>query len=280
MIQDIDPTAIDTSYKDMRPKADSPVLLYRDKKLLLKKDVKTGEPVPFVVQDWLDRGYELKDVSSRYLFSVHGKAYFWLDEKVADIEYVAIGRRELWRYGAAEERWAYVLGMQLAEWYDSMRYCPRCAHKLLHAPKSRELVCENCTSIYYPRLNPAVIVAICAGNYILVTQYTRKQFKHSALVAGYVELGETIESACRREAKEEVGLELLDLRYVASQPWPFSSSLLSGFVAYIDEKVEPVLCDGELREAFWVHRSEAHKWVDGTETLTHTLIDMFSKGEI
>jgi NAD+ diphosphatase len=94
--------------------------------------------------------------------------------------------------------------------------------------------CTECHNIVYPRISPAVIVAVMDGNRILMTKYAGRVFKKYALIAGYAEIGETLEETVRREVMEEVGLKVKNIRYYKSQPWAFDDSLLSGFFCELD----------------------------------------------
>jgi NAD+ diphosphatase len=104
-----------------------------------------------------------------------------------------------------------------------------------------------------------VIIAIVDGDRILLTRYSRGCYRRHSLVAGFVEIGETLEDAVRREVMEEVGLHVKDIRYCESQPWPFSSSLIAGFFADVDgDPTVHLNTDGqdELAEGVWVSRDE------------------------
>ena len=119
--------------------------------------------------------------------------------------------------------------------------------------------CPKCGHTYYPRNSPVVIIAIVDGDRILLTRYNRGGYRRHSLVAGFVEIGETLEDAVRREVMEEVGLRVKNIRYCESQPWPFSSSLIAGFFADVDgDPTVHLNTDGqdELAEGVWVSRDE------------------------
>ena len=103
---------------------------------------------------------------------------------------------------------------------------------------------------------PAVIVAITSGDKILLAQNLRSKYKHHALIAGYVEVGETLEHAVHREVKEETGLDISELRYLGDQPWGISGSHMFAFHATADPNQPIHIQESELTEARWFDRSE------------------------
>jgi NAD+ diphosphatase len=143
--------------------------------------------------------------------------------------------------------------VQLVEWARTSRYCGRCGTPTEMAPGERAVRCPNCGLLAYPRLAPAVIVLIRRGDEVLLARNGRFGRRMFSTVAGFVEPGETLEDAVRREVLEEVGVELGDVRYVGSQPWPFPHSLMLGFDA--DWASGDIRVDGEeIVEAAWFGR--------------------------
>ncbi len=140
------------------------------------------------------------------------------------------------------------------------------------------LFCPDCGNMVYPKISPCIIVAITDGNRILLTKYACRTYSHYALVAGFCEIGESLEETVRREVREEVGLEVENIRYWKSQPWAFSDTLLSGFYCDVAGDPTPHLVDGELREATWFDREEIPVQDDGV-SLTRALIAAFQRGE-
>ena len=120
-------------------------------------------------------------------------------------------------------------------------------------PLERALGCESCGQVTYPTVSPAVSVAITQGDRLLMARNARGAFHHFSLIAGYVEPGESLEDTVHREVMEEVGLRVKNLRYVGSQPWGLSQSLMVGFHAGWGGGSPQ---ESELAEARWFHRSE------------------------
>ena len=108
----------------------------------------------------------------------------------------------------------------------------------------------------FPRINPAVIGLITLAGTERILLGKNVNHPHYSLIAGYVDLGETLEAAMQREAQEETGRTIYDLRYQRSQPWPYSGSIMVGFTATTDDEHPTMPTDGELSETRWVTRDE------------------------
>jgi NAD+ diphosphatase len=122
--------------------------------------------------------------------------------------------------------------VQLLEWYRNHRFCSKCGHATFQHPSQYVMCCPSCGYNQYPRVNPCVITIITRGeNEILLAKNARNKSQMYSLIAGFVEVGETLEEAVRRETLEEVGLQIRNIQYLASQPWPFPSNLMMAFKA-------------------------------------------------
>jgi len=122
--------------------------------------------------------------------------------------------------------------VQLLEWRSNHKFCSHCGHETEVHPLEYAMICPTCRYRQYPRVQPCVITIITRGeDEILLAQSVRNKGKMYGLIAGFVEVGETLEDAVRRETLEEVGLHLKNIRYLASQPWPFPSNLMLAFHA-------------------------------------------------
>ena len=141
-------------------------------------------------------------------------------------------------------------------WYRDNRFCGRCGTPFEQAADERALACPACGNVAYPRISPAIIVAVTSGDCVLMTRYAQGPYRQRALVAGFVEVGETAEHAVAREVREECGLSVKNVRYFGSQPWGLSGSLMLGYFAELDGPPEPTLADGELSWAGWVDRRD------------------------
>lgn len=163
-------------------------------------------------------------------------------------------------------------------WYGRNRFCGRCAYPLVPDASERALRCERCGLVIYPAIAPAVIVAITRGDSILLARSVRSTFRHHSLISGYVEVGETLEHAVRREVMEEVGLRLGPLRYLGDQPWGVSGSQMFAFQAEaLDGDIR--LQESELSEAGWFRRDELEPQ-GHTVSIALELIERFRTGTL
>ena len=119
----------------------------------------------------------------------------------------------------------------LTAWDRDHRHCGRCGVATERAADERFRRCPACAHTAYPRLSPAVIVLIERDGRCLLARNARTRMPFFSTLAGFVEVGETLEQCVAREVREEAGIELADIRYFGSQPWPFSGSLMIGFTA-------------------------------------------------
>ena len=141
------------------------------------------------------------------------------------------------------------------DWYISHRFCGRCGSKTQLDEKDMMLKCPNCGQVHYPRIAPAIIVAIRNGDKLLMAKHSYHDNIRYALIAGFVEPGETIEEAVHREVLEEVGVKVKNLKYERSQSWPFPNSLMLGFTAEYDSG--EIKVDGdEILKAKWFKKDE------------------------
>lgn len=147
-----------------------------------------------------------------------------------------------------------VKAYQLVYWDNRHQFCGACASKLQKTSNKCEKSCPNCHENYYPILSPAVIVLIRKGEEILLARSSHFPPGIHALIAGFIEPGETAEACIHREIFEEVGLKVTNLQYFGSQSWPTPSSLMLGFTADYSEG-EISLNDGEIETAGWFSKS-------------------------
>ena len=140
------------------------------------------------------------------------------------------------------------------------------------------MYCPACGQREYPKLNPAVIVAVTEGDKLLLTKYAGRAYTKYALIAGYTEIGETVEETVQREVMEEVGLKVKNIRYYKSQPWSFTDTLLMGFFVEVDGDDTIRLDENELQVAKWCSREEIPE-NDGI-SLTREMMEVFKNGKV
>ncbi|SHI17597.1 NAD+ diphosphatase [Sporobacter termitidis DSM 10068] len=275
MFQDIEPRVFRNEYTPKVPSGEDYIAFSRKGMLLMEEDGGGALTLPRCSQAAELFPEESKDPV--YLFSVDGTSFF-----LAAREAPETGR---FRYQSAfvfrelEPGWLAFAGAtaaHLALWYDTHRYCGRCTTPTIHKKNERAVVCPHCGNTEYPKISPVVIVAITDGDRLLLTKYAAG-YNRYALVAGFAEIGETLEGTVRREVMEEVGLRVKNIRYYKSQPWAFSCSLLSGFFCEVDGSTQVRVDQNELSDAVWFDRKDIPPG-DSTLSLTWTMVEAFRSG--
>jgi NAD+ diphosphatase len=155
-------------------------------------------------------------------------------------------------FASLEEELLWVAGRanHLVYWQQTHLFCGACGHPTEDKANERAKFCPQCGLINYPRLSPAVIVAVLDGNRILLARNKRARIPFYSVLAGFVEPSETLEQCVAREVKEEVGITVTNIRYFGSQPWPFPNSLMIGFTAdYVGGEIS--IDPAEITDAGW-----------------------------
>ncbi|BEQ16710.1 NAD(+) diphosphatase [Desulfoferula mesophila] len=160
---------------------------------------------------------------------------------------------------------------QILAWERRNRFCGVCASPMIDDPKERARRCPRCGLVAYPRVSPAVIMAVQREGKVLLGRSPRFAPGRMSVLAGFVEPGETLEQTVAREIKEEVGIAVTDIRYFASQPWPFPDSLMVGFTCqWVAGEIE---VDGEeIVEAGWYGLEDLPR-IPPRSTIARRLID-------
>ena len=278
MIQDIQPHHYDNQYRQIPPDSGSAALYYGDHSVLLKR---TAAGIEFPRFRDLERLNEEIYEDSIYLFTIDEERYYLVQEISREpLSEFTMENTEIFR--TAEPRYrsfAGITGYQLHNWYRNHKYCGRCGSLMERDGRERMLRCGECGNMEYPKICQAVIIGLTDGNRILMSKYAGRSYKKYALLAGFTEIGETVEETVAREVKEEVGLKVKNIRYYKSQPWSFSDTLLMGFYCDLDGDGTVTLDREELALAEWFEREEIPD-VTSTESLTNEMIMRFKNGEI
>ena len=164
---------------------------------------------------------------------------------------------------------------QVTTWSRDHLHCPRCATALSHHQQDLAKQCEACGLTQYPRLSPCIITLVIRGEYCLLAQGVRFTEPRYSTLAGFIEAGESAEDALAREVREEVGVEVANIRYHCSQSWPFPHSFMLGFFAdYLSGDIVPE--PSEIVDARWFHYSELKNTpIPPGFTISRQLIDAF-----
>lgn len=278
MIQEIAPHRFRNEFSVKTPSPDSYFFYFQDGLILL--DHTNLLKIPTFSQLTGDIGAMAGHCD--YLFSIDSREYFLVDESAVPL----MEEKDLVFYPTSiirdlEPMWvsfAAANGAELHRFYQNNQFCGRCGTPTVKSRKERSLVCPSCGNTIYPKIAPAVIVAVTDGDKLLLTKYAGREYTRYALVAGYTEFGETLEETVRREVMEEVGLKVKNIRYYKNQPWAFSDSMLVGFFAELDGSPQIRLDETELSTAVWMKRED----IPGDYTnvsLTHEMILLFKNGQ-
>jgi NAD+ diphosphatase len=151
---------------------------------------------------------------------------------------------------------AYAVG--IVGWHRVTRFCGRSGHATVVEQAGHRRRCPGCGLLHFPRIDPVVTMLVTAGERCLLSRRHGAPERRWSALSGFMEPGETPEQAVVREAREETGIEVVSVRYVASQPWPFPAALMIGFWAFADPGDATVLTPEpeELVDARWFERDE------------------------
>jgi NAD+ diphosphatase len=242
--------------------------VFRRHDLLLREDG-LGLPEESVVAAF---GVDPKDMHPVGLWN---DAYYrttWVPaDAAAPPGYVFKGMRAL--FGAHDEAQLAIAGraFQIAEWARTHRFCGTCGLPMTLTPGERAMRCA-CGHTAYPRISPAMMVLVKRGDAILLARNFAAPPGRMSALAGFLEAGESVEEAIHREVKEEVGIEVKDLRYFASQPWAFPHSLMLAFTAeYAGGELRPDTT--EIVEAKWFGPGDPLPQLSPHQSISRALID-------
>jgi NAD+ diphosphatase len=278
MIQDIEPRIFYNSFENKRAVQQDLFLSYDGDAVLVREEKEKLWYPSFA--DFEIRYPNLMD-HAQFLFSIDDINYFLVAEKGLD-------SAEGWTYVSASRfrtepkywrSFAGAVGWQLNRWYENHRFCSKCGKQMKRSEKERMLYCESCGFQAYPTISPCVIVAVYDGDRLLMTKYAGRAYTNYALIAGFVEIGESLEQAVHREVKEEVGLRVKNVKYYKSQPWPFTDTILAGFFAELDGDDTISLQEDELSLGVWLERKDIPP-AERSISLTGEMQEAFRTGTV
>lgn len=204
------------------------------------------------IDDFLFSELSLTEISRHFLGELNGSPCFVIEVQQDHVPagYEWSGLRAL--LGDVDDNVFELLGraLQVVTWHNEHRYCGRCGAKTKTHDTDRARICTRCELSFYPRLSPCVIVLVSREDECILGRSPRFPEGVYSTLAGFIEPGETVETALMREIKEEVGIDIKNMQYFSSQPWPFPGQLMLGFHAeYAGGVLQP---DGvEIEDAHW-----------------------------
>ena len=275
MLQDLEAGRLENEYRNICAAAEDVILCFREGQVLLARDGEDSLALP----TFADLGQAEK--APRYLFRMGERNYFlWTDEAPvspgAGFAFEPV--RQLRQRKSKDVCFAIMTGWHLYNWYRNNRLCGCCGTPTVHDGEERMLRCPNCGNMIFPRISPAVIVAVTNGDRLLLSKYAGRAYTRYALLAGYTEIGETMEQTVHREVMEEVGLRVKNLRYYKSQPWGVDGNVLMGFYCDVDGSDAIHIDEKELSMADWYPRDNLPAKDDGI-SLTREMIRVFGEGK-
>lgn len=280
MIQDIYPHKLKNTFiPGLEADASSLVIHFnKDGMILIKSQ---GKPFPRLSE------FKTSPDTLTYLFSMDEDNFFLAEDETVMMpdgtEYKRV--REFRKMDVPKKSvFEAFTAKQLNSWYVNNRYCGRCGELTGRSRIERAIVCEKCGNTIYPRVVPAVIVGLIKRGVsrdedeILLTKYNgRSDVPYYALIAGFTEIGETFEQTVAREASEETGLKVKNIRYYKSQPWGVVDDILAGFYCELDGSDQITRDEGELSVAEWVRRENVVLQPDDF-SLTNEMMTLFKEG--
>ncbi len=279
MIQDIAPHVFDNHMQFDAPQESDAVLVFNEGDDVRFLDVMVREGEGDVVLP--SRGSLGGDIDLVFAFSVDDRRFFlalpghgittapegWTFRRAGFLDRIAPHEAAL----------AIMTGVHLYRWYAANRFCGRCGSALAPKGDLRALTCASCGNMVFPKIAPVVIVALVSDGRLLTIRYAGPRGTHRALVAGFVEIGETAEQAVEREILEETGLHAKNIRYVCSQPWGFNQELILGYTAELDGSDAITIDEDELADAAWTVPDEIEE-IAGNPSLTYELMRRVKHG--
>ena len=275
MIQNIEPHLFSNTFVKVNTINQDDYIFHFKEKLLLLKRNREGFEIPrrkdFTVD--FEDGIFLFSLENENSFLVQnlpeqdGESFLYYDVK----DFRTINNTVV--------DWTGSVAYQLMVWYKQNTFCGSCGTPTQLKTDERAVVCPACQKTMYPTISPAIIVAILSKNKILLARGVNFRDNMYSLVAGYVDVGETLEDAVIREAKEEVGLEVRDIQYYSSQPWPFSGSMMIGFIAEADDAQPIHIDEKEIAHSQWFSRDDLPNY-PADRSIAGEIIDKFKNGKL
>ena len=278
MLQDLSRGKLEIEYRSPKPAPDALALCFRGGDILLHRNRDDSLRLPKISQvlRWTN---EESAEKFRYLFRLQEvDCFLWMGETAEETEGFSYETaRALRQLTSKDLCFGILTGWHLYNWYRNNRFCGHCATPTVHDEKERMLRCPSCGNMIFPKISPAVIIAVTDGDRLLLSKYAGRSYTRYALLAGYTEIGETLEQTVSREVMEEVGLKVKNIRYYKSQPWGVDGNVLMGFYCDLDGDDTIHIDENELAMAAFYDRHNLPAQDDGI-SLTREMIRVFEEG--
>ena len=282
MLQDLAFGKLDNAFHDLTPEPEDVVICIHDGGVLLHRDADDTLRLPRwkAVKAWASGWKHWNEKALRYVFCLQKTNYFlWMGDagECPDPGFHFEQARGLRQIVSKEICFGVLTAWHLYNWYRNNRFCGCCGAQTVHDGKERMVRCPECGNMIFPRISPAVIIAVTDADRLLLSKYAGRSYTRYALLAGYTEIGETLEQTVSREVMEEVGLRVKNIRYYKSQPWGVDGNVLMGFYCDLDSDDTVHLDETELAMAQWFPRDNIPAHDDGI-SLTREMIRIFAEG--
>lgn len=287
MIQDIAPHRFYNEYEHRKPRLTDVFLYFEGNQVLVKQ--KESGMAPLLFADVLQEELRRKLMQApEYLFRVDDTCFFTVKDdagllarsREAGVFVPGTGPADLSVFRDMQPQYMGFAGITASQIYrfrKSRTFCGACGHPMEYSRTERAMCCPSCGQVEYPKISPAVTVAVINGDRLLMAKSAAGSFRRFALIAGYVEIGESFEETVHREVMEEVGLKVKNVTYYKSQPWAFSDTEMIGFFAQLDGDDTVTLQESELSDARWFTREEIGEYPP--LSLTYEMVNLFKAGK-
>ncbi len=283
MLQDLAFGRLENEFHVLQPKEADIVVCFRENSVLIRRNLDDTLELPTFAQvsAWCGAWKSWNEEKFQYIFRLQDVNYFlWMGESgdAEDTAFAYESTRMLRQLVSKNICFGIMTAWHLFSWYRTNRFCGRCGTMTVHDSKERMMLCPHCGNMIFPKICPAVIIAITDGDRLLLSKYAGRAFTRYALIAGYTEIGETLEETVQREVMEEVGLKVKNIRYYKSQPWGVDGNILAGFYCDLDGDDTIYLDENELSMAAWYPRNDLPAEDDGI-SLTREMVRIFGEGK-
>lgn len=284
MLQDLSYGRLENEFRNYEPMDEDYVVCVQSGSILIQRETGNILHLPRFadVRQWeqKENWNSWNEKKFQYVFRMQGIRYFlWMGDAGActDSSYQYEAARQMRYLESKELCFAVMTAWHLYVWYRNNRFCGCCGSKTVHDNVERMMRCPQCGNMIFPKISPAVIVAVTDGDRLLLSKYAGRSYTRYALIAGYTEIGETMEQTVQREVMEEVGLRVKNIRYYKSQPWGVDGNVLMGFFCDLDGDDTIHLDRNELALAEWHDRHALPAHDDGI-SLTREMVRVFEEG--